>query len=394
MGEGSEPAVRATRPRVAIVLDNSFAHGRGVLGGILRYVRIHEPWTLLAFLHGPQFVSQLFDLPFDAAIIGLPNENIVQLMRARRVPVINVSSARDDLEFPSVQTDNPAAGRMAAGYFIERGFRHFAYVGDPNHAFSKGRLGGFSAELERRGSSCMVYDSPVNKVASEETFVGLAGWLKALPKPVAIFASDELHGWTVVGNCVQASLHVPEVVSVLVAGDDALVCQCADVPLSAVDLAGDQVGFLAAQWLDRLLEGDAPPATPVLVPPLRIITRQSSDALAIPIPEVAAAARLIRKSACDPLNVADVLSAIPVGRRWLEREYKRLVGRTIYDDILHQRIERGKILLGESNLKLAIVAQRCGFAHAQHFGTLFRRLTGLTPAAYRRTARFGAATPE
>jgi len=50
---------------------------------------------------------------------------------------------------------------------------------------------------------------------------------------------------------------------------------------------------------------------------------------------------------------------------------------------LRKRIERAKSLLVEPQLSIAEVALRCGFGSQSNFTTAFRRLTNVTPGAYR-----------
>jgi AraC family transcriptional regulator len=52
------------------------------------------------------------------------------------------------------------------------------------------------------------------------------------------------------------------------------------------------------------------------------------------------------------------------------------------------RIEEAKRRLSQGNQSITEVAFDCGFSHAQHFATAFRRATGLTPSAFRRVYLF------
>src|SRR5205807_2305911 len=101
--------------------------------------------------------------------------------------------------------------------------------------------------------------------------------------------------------------------------------------------------------------------------------------------------RFIREHACDPCSVSDVLRQVPVGRRWLERQFKRKLGRNPHDEIMRVRVDAAKRLLLQPELTLPDIAEKCGFAVVQNFGRAFLGATGVTPGAYRRTARQGAA---
>ena len=377
-----------------MLLDTSFGYYRDVLRGILRYVRVHKPWIMLASIHGRRYSNPLDKVPVEAAIVGPSDDPMIAQLISRKIPVVNLSATRADLPFVSVYPDNSAIGRLAGEYLAERGFRNFAYFGLGRAAFSPVRAAAFREVAERIGATYSHYAPPhLGADPHAEDLSGLDAWLQSLPKPVGILTADELRGWIALGHCVQGGMDVPEQVAVIAGGNDPLVCESADVPLSAVEHGADRVGYRACEVLQQLLNGAPPPTQPILIPPLGVVTRQSSDILAIDVPEVAAAVRFIRQHACELLTVDDVVAHASTRRRWLERQFRRIVGRSIYADILRQRIKTGKTLLTESDLKIAVIAERCGFPHLQHFGSAFRSLTGTTPAAFRRAARITATEP-
>ncbi len=84
------------------------------------------------------------------------------------------------------------------------------------------------------------------------------------------------------------------------------------------------------------------------------------------------------------VNVTEVLRVVPLRRRTLERRFQAFVGRTILEEIRLARIARAKGLLLSTDLKLSAVAKRSGFGGAQQLCRVFHRLTGQTPAAFRR----------
>ena len=65
------------------------------------------------------------------------------------------------------------------------------------------------------------------------------------------------------------------------------------------------------------------------------------------------------------------------------RLFKRRTGLSPHQYLLQRRIDQARSLLGDGNLSIGEVALRCGFAHPSHFSETFRRVTGVTPRAYR-----------
>ena len=135
------------------------------------------------------------------------------------------------------------------------------------------------------------------------------------------------------------------------------------------------------------MAGARPPKEPVLLPPPGVVTRQSSDVLAIDDPEVAAAVTLIRRKGHEPIRVGDILREVPVSRRSLERKFRKVLKRGMSQEIRHTHMERAKGLLGDTELSMQLVAERAGFSNSRHLCVVFRQETGMTPTAYRRQFR-------
>jgi LacI family transcriptional regulator len=144
------------------------------------------------------------------------------------------------------------------------------------------------------------------------------------------------------------------------------------------------IGYEAAALLDQLMRGGPEPTAPMLIPPVEVVTRLSTDVNAIADPDVAAALRYIREHACEGIAVANVLAHVPVSRSVLQRRFRGLLGRSIHSVIAGVRLERAKRLLIETDLPLAAIAERAGFSHVEYLSAAFRQATGSPPGTYRR----------
>lgn len=65
------------------------------------------------------------------------------------------------------------------------------------------------------------------------------------------------------------------------------------------------------------------------------------------------------------------------------RQFRRATGQSPHQFVLSLRIEHARQLLREADLPLAQIALASGFANQSHLTQAFKRLVGLTPAAYR-----------
>ncbi len=121
--------------------------------------------------------------------------------------------------------------------------------------------------------------------------------------------------------------------------------------------------------------------------PVELITRHSSDIMAVDEPHIADALRRIRTEACQGLTVKDLIAELPLSRRGFEIAFHRCIGVTPGKEIARVRIGRAKSLLADTLLSLPEVAARCGFKTSSHFGEAFLRETGLRPGQYRKVGR-------
>jgi LacI family transcriptional regulator len=168
---------------------------------------------------------------------------------------------------------------------------------------------------------------------------------------------------------------------------DEVLCELSSLPLSSVILNAQQIGYEAAALLDRLMAGESAPETPVLVKPIGVAERHSTDVLAIADRQIAAALKYIREHACDDgVDVESLLRAVPLSRSVMERRFSQILGSSPKGEILRVRLGRVCQLLAESDLTLAEVAKIAGFEHPEYMSRLFRKKMGVTPGEFRKQA--------
>lgn len=377
--------------RVACFVHREFAYSRGVLRGLVQYARLQGNWRLKHFLKPFQTVVTMrhFD---PAGIIGqFPSLRSAEIVGQLGLPTVNISSACMAVPVPQVTMDNKAVGGLAAQHLLERGLRHFAYASRMGAAdYCPLREQGFAARLREAGVSYTRLP-PLAPVPETDPALfrmqyhpGLYEFVRGLPRPVGILSVSDQLGANLCDIALQLGLRVPDDVAVLGVDNDELTCDLSLPPLSSVQTPGEQVGREAAALLDRLIDGAAPPARPMLLPPVCIAVRQSSDVLACPDAQVATALRYIRSRAAERISVEDVVRAVALNRRALEVRFRTALDSTIYKEIERAHIERAKTLLTQTRLPMSEVADRSGFSSPQWMAVTFRQHTGVTPTAWRR----------
>lgn len=154
-------------------------------------------------------------------------------------------------------------------------------------------------------------------------------------------------------------------------------------PLSSIIPNGLRAGYEAAGLLARLMAGENLGARPVLVPPTGIVTRQSTDVLAVEDKNVARAVRYIREHACEGICVDDVVRDSGLSRRLLESRFKSHLNRSPHEEITRVQILRVKELLAHTSLPLSEIADRTGFRYVEYLSAVFKNKTGMPPGHFR-----------
>ena len=387
------PAPSRPSCRVAVVIEASNAYARGLLTGLLRHVREHEPWTVFLPEHGrgaPPLES-LAKWHGDGVIARIETEAtaraVAKLRRKLGIPVIDVSAARLLADLPYVETDDAAIAALAADHFFERDFSHFAFLGDERFRWSDNRCRAFVAAVAAKGHEVAVFSRRHRKTAAADDDEAVEAWLAGLPKPVALLACYDIRGRQAIDACRRAGIAVPDEVAVLGVDDDEVLCGLASPPLSSVipDSAG--AGRRAAELLERLMQGGRLERNEWLLPPVGIAVRQSTDVLAIDDPLVVAAVRQIREHACEGVKVADVARALKTTRRVLEHRFTKRVGHTPHEEIVRVQFRRVEQLLSETELPLATIAARAGFRHTEYMTVAFTKRHGIPPSRWRQQRR-------
>ena len=374
---------------VALLIETSNSYARGVLEGIAKYVRLHERWSI--YLpeqerggHPPAWLSEWKG---DGIIARVETDKIAAILRKTGLPIVDVSAARHLPDIPWVETNDEAIAQMAAEHLMERGFQNFAFCGDPSFNWSNWRKQYFAQIIKNEGRQYFELDS-ISQNSTEYSWSveqnELVRWLKELPRPVGIFACFDIKARALLDACRELEISVPEEVAVLGVDNDHLLCELADPPLSSVRCNSSRAGFEAAHLLDRMMAGESVNPNALLIEPIGVESRQSTDILAIDDPEIAHALSFIRKNAYSGINVNDILQEIPISRRAMEHRFQKLLGRTPHQEIIRLKIDRVKNLLTETELSLFEIANCAGFQHEEYLSVAFKKAVGIPPSQYRR----------
>ncbi len=373
-------------PQVAILVDTSRSYGRDIVRGIRRYVAEHEVWSLYLEPRDlrSSFPEWLKNWSGDGILSRTLDDKMLSQLKATKLPVVEMRTSVLAHSFPFVGIDNSAVGARVAQHFRNRGFMRFACVQDPSEAFFIERSERFCEAVRGFGSEPPVFQPQGANWDQHQS--DLVVWLGELPKPVGVFAVNDQLGFWVLDAARRAGIAVPEELAVVGAENDNMLCETASPPLSSVRLRGQAVGNDAARVLDEWMRKIRIPAPGEqhLHAPGEIVTRQSSDIVAVEDRRIAAALRFIRQKATEQIDVSAVAREAALSRTALERRMKALIGRSPGEEINRMRFAAVEKLLTQTELTLDAIAARCGFTHPQYMAEAFRKRHGITPGEFRK----------
>ena len=380
------PSALSKTPSVLLFVETSREFGRGLLHGIARYSRLHGPWRVYRWPGAlDSSLPEWKYLKIDGAIVR--DVRAVEGLAHSGIPVIFAQHNRESYApFPAIITDSAAIGCMAAEHFLDRGFQNFAYCGLDDFLWSRARAQHFVRRLEQAGLGANVFRQP--KARAKRAFKNernlLGAWLQSLPKPVAVMCCNDDRALQVIEACKLSDLSVPDDVAVLGVDNDVLVCDLSDPPISSIALDTEAAGHEAAKLLDHLMKGGQMTGQEIRVRPTHIVTRMSTDMLAVGDPEVGAALRFIRRNPHRLIQVDDVVEATHVSRRVLEKRFKAMLRRSVHREIRRVRVNNIVQLLVGTDMSVADIAAHCGFDDVQHIARYFRKETSVSLREYRK----------
>ena len=380
---------RANPPRVAIMVPTWNHYGRGIVEGIWQYAQQHGPWLLDLQPAEPDESSRVPDgWRGDGIIALIHSEKLAGKLARFKVPVVNVSGT--DLQqarFPCVTSNPQAVVAMAVAHLREKGFKHIAFCGESTRHFAGFWTDAFVSVRKSDGERPLIY-SPGKGIKPHSDNEALRQdrqrWLTRLPKPVGVVGWDTKVCRQLAIACSLAGIAVPAQVALVSLETEDLLGRTVHPPISGVDIPVERIGFEAACQLDLLMLGRRPARGRILLDPLGVTTRQSSDVVACDDPRVRQAMSFIRDHAQEGIDVTDVLRAVPMARRSLERKFRQLLGYSPAEAIRATKIEKVRQLLAGTEIPVPEIAEACGFNYVEHMIPIFKKYHGSTPAAYRR----------
>lgn len=382
--------------RRLIYLSNfSESYSYNLLKGVMNYTREHTPWIICRMPQHFKTEQGLegvlkWAINWNAdAIIGRFDEgDDVECFARNGILCIAQDMMTPFKTIPNITSDYRATGRLAARFFIDKNFKHFAFYGLRGAVWSTERREGFKDVLRQRGFidrfRCF------EEEASDEIWLfeqrELLEWLHSLPVSTALFACDDNMGTRISDLCRVNGIAVPDNIAILGVDNDEILDNLSDPPLSSISLDVTKAGYQVAEMIDRVLDskGSIKP-TDIYVETRHIISRMSTEYIAMDDPHVHTALKFLHENINGHISVNDVVKQVPLSRRLLEIRFKEVTKQSIYAYLFALRMERFAHLLKVSDEPIAHLAEQVGISNIKNLSRQFKATYGTSPSEYRKT---------
>lgn len=405
---GSKAEGGAASRLVAVILDAARPYDRLIIGGIAQYVKEHAGWSLYVEEDPLQKLPDLKRWQGHGIIANFDDRRVADAIRGLTIPIVGVGGGygwHDPASgIPYLYTDNAAIGRLGAEHLLGCGFEAVAFYGYPRTAtsgWSEERAAAFASAAAAAGRACHVFTGRHATARRwEDLQRELTAWIEKLPKPVGLMACNDVRARHVLEACRALGLRVPHDVAVLGVDNDEMICELTAPPLSSIDQSARRIGHEAAATLDRLMASRArtgwsrAAAVPrsVVIPPIGVVARTSTDTMATTDEAVLAAIETLRANPWKKPDIDGIADGVCLSRSTLESRFRAVTGRSIHEEFVRLKVAGVRRLIAETEVPLKSIAARAGFPSVQYMTTFLHRHTGLTPARLRVVER-GRRTP-
>ena len=378
------------RPRVILMIAPNDSTHLEIRQGIFRYLAEKGRW-LVKLSEGRIDELRIAQTDFDdcdGVICKNAEPRTVRAINTRRIPTVSMEfDPRIRTLVGTIDCDNKPIGRAAADWLVKRGFSNFAYVGNAdNRPWSIERELAFSARLAQCHRACATF-------RQGQPGKSLKRWLLGLPKPVALFAANDITANQVRNLCEEARISIPRDVSILSVDNYRLLCENSLPPLSSIQMTTEETGYRAAQLLDQCMRSNRRPIgrpKSLLYTFSHIVERDSVALLTRPDQIVERALEFIRLNYSRRISIDDLSAALKVSKRSLHSRFKKITGRSPHNELLRYRLEQAKNLTTDTALPFEEIALSCGFSSATHLNHRFREQFGRSPGSFRSKASIRA----
>ena len=376
--------------------------------GVRRYAASRE-WKVIAVKKddsGSEQIRELFKRhrPVGCVVDCCGNESPLRPSIFGDLPAVWLdapSHARGVIGSHSVSVDEEAVASTALRELTANFPKSLAAVEfqfEPyqrRQRWSRDRSQAFCELAKGTGLPCAVFETH-ERESPETRAARLAGWLSKLPRPCGVFAVNDGTAWQVRAACRAARLSIPRDIAVVGVDNDPELCEDGSPALSSIQIDFERMGYVAARMLlenvlgkgnlsgEAALNGVDGSGKAVSISPMLVVRRRSTGGRGRQESLILKAVEMIRREAADGLTAGGLAARFPGSRRHFERRFREAMGHSVFDEILHVRIEKAMALLSRRDIAIGAIYFQCGFGSESDLRTHFHKLTGISLRQWRK----------
>lgn len=378
--------------RLLFITDYSDSYANRLLKGIIDFSKEKGQWSICRM---PSYYKQNIGMEgilkvakeweIDVVIGTFEDGDDIKMLLKNGIIVLAQDFKKRLNGIPNITGDYKGTGRMAARYYLDRGFHNFGFFGLKDVCWSDERFEGFFKEISKQGFEKSVYKYNMQDIDRHWFYEreALARWLKELPKPIGIMACDDNQGNNLIEACNSAGIKIPQEVSILGVDNDELLCNLSIPTLSTIAIDIEGGGYKVAELIESMVGAPEEKHEDVILYPTKIIHRISTAAYATGDIEIQKAVMFIHQNIRKKISVDDVVEQVALSRRLLEIRFKEVTGQSIYQYIFQLRLKTFAELMLESSEPIINIALSIGESDAKSISKKFKAVYGCSPNEYR-----------
>ncbi len=378
--------------RIALLFNANKVYDRSVIEGVGQYIQASQClWNIFIEDDFTYRKESIHELDIDGIIADFDDPETEKLLENTTIPIVAVGGSYQNPAFypnhPYVATDNFSLVEAAFLHLKQKGINKFAFYGlqhETEKHWSNERKNAFVQIMQKESYHFELY---LGKQSNSDNWLKaqsqLCEWLSKLPEHTGIIAVTDARARHLLQACEYLNMAVPDQLCIIGIDNEELIQYLSRVSLSSVVQGTKRIGYQAAKLLHRLLNGLPVSNTPILIPPIHVEQRRSTDYLSLTDPLVIQAMHYIRHYATQGIKAEQVLDHLKISRSNLEQRFKTEMNKTIHQVIHEVKLARARHMLQNTDIPLQEVADICGYPSLQYFYTVFKKECGKTPKEYR-----------
>ena len=179
-------------------------------------------------------------------------------------------------------------------------------------------------------------------------------------------------------------INIPDEISLMGVDNDELICNLSYPSITSILTDDEKGGYTTGKMLHHAIKHRDNTPFNIIIEPIRIELRQSTEKYNISNKYVAQVINYIKENITSGLSINELMEIVPLSRRNLEIKFKEATGFAIYQFILDKKVDYITNELLTTDKDLLDIAIGVGFNDVRNVYRIFKKKTRYTPMEFRK----------